>query len=383
MSQPLTLVALSGGVDSAVAALCLLEQGHRVEALHMTNWDESDDFCTAAQDYQDARIACEQLGIPLHRVSFALDYEERVFRSFLDDLRDGLTPNPDVACNREIKFGVLKEYAARLGAGALATGHYARVRSGAEGPQLLRGVDRDKDQSYFLHRVLRSQLQDVTFPLGSLTKQQVRAKAQSAGLDVAAKRDSTGICFIGERPFADFLSRYLDPSPGPIVTLEGDTVGEHSGLAFYTLGQRQGLRIGGRTDSEGTPWYVAAKDADQNALVVVQGHDHPALLSRALTADSVHWISPPRQAQLTAKTRYRQPDQDCRIVDSASGRLEVEFLRPQRAVTPGQWIVFYEGEICLGGARIRSTLPAAEDAARACYNPAPSPPRSTPEVVNE
>lgn len=364
MSQPLTLVALSGGVDSAVAALCLLEQGKRVEALHMTNWDEADDYCTAARDYQDARITCDQLGIPLHRVSFAADYQQRVFRSFLDDLRDGLTPNPDVACNREIKFGVLKEYAARLGADRLATGHYARVRMGAEGPQLLRGIDRDKDQSYFLHRVSRAQLEAVSFPIGSLSKGEVRAKAQAAGLDVATKKDSTGICFIGERPFAEFLRRYLDHAPGPILTLEGETVGEHGGLAFYTLGQRQGLGIGGRADGGAAPWYVAAKDADRNALIVVQGHDHPALQSRALSADSVHWITAPAESQaLTAKTRYRQPDQDCRIVDSHDGRIRVEFPRPQRAVTPGQWIVFYDGDTCLGGARIRSSESATEAAA--------------------
>lgn len=359
MAQPLTLVALSGGVDSAVAALCLLEQGARIEAVHMTNWDEDDDYCTAAQDYQDARTTCEQLGIPLHRVSFATDYRERVFREFLDGLSVGLTPNPDVTCNREIKFGVLKDYATRLGAEAVATGHYVRLRDHAQAPQLLRGVDPGKDQSYFLHRVTPAQLAGVAFPLGHLTKAEVRAKANSAGLEVAAKRDSTGICFIGERPFAEFLAHYVAPAPGPIVTLEEEQVGEHQGLPFYTLGQRQGLGIGGQAGADDTPWYVAAKDADKNALIVVQGHDHPALLSHHLVADSVHWITPPRRhAKLTAKTRYRQPDQDCRIVSSANDRLAVEFSEPQRAITPGQWIVFYENDVCLGGARIISTDPS-------------------------
>lgn len=364
------VVGLSGGVDSAVAALLLKDAGAEVHALHMTNWEDDDGYCTAAADLQDARRICEQLDIPLHHVNFARDYRERVFEHFLSEYRAGRTPNPDVLCNREIKFGVFRSYAKRLGAERLATGHYARVRYIATELQLWKAADRDKDQSYFLHAVTEEALAETVFPLAELTKQDVRGIARDRGLDVFDKKDSTGICFIGERPFRDFLAHYLPARPGPIRTPDGQTLGEHSGLMYYTAGQRQGLGIGGRKGAGDAPWYVAGKDLDENALIVVQG-EHALLYSDELDAADANWIGkPPRALERTnllpcrAKVRYRQPDQECRVRSAADGKLTVSFEQPQRAVAPGQFVVFYQDERCLGGAvidqvRSRTRLRAA------------------------
>lgn len=354
------IVALSGGVDSAVAALLLRDAGHEVECLHMTNW-EDDGQCTSAADFQDARKIARQLGLPLHRVNFTDAYRERVFEQFLAECRAGRTPNPDVLCNREIKFGTLREYARRLGGTSLATGHYARLVVEDGRPHLLKGVDGGKDQSYFLHGVDETAFAEVVFPLGGLLKTDVRARARAANLPSAHKKDSTGICFIGERPFGEFLGRYLPAQPGPIKEPGGRTIGEHCGLAFYTLGQRHGLAIGGLRDFGNEPWYVAEKNTETNSLLVVQGAEHPLLFKNWLTADGIHWINEAPGGwdegialRCTAKTRYRQPDQPCLAVRTGPDALEVVFDSPQRAVTPGQYVVFYSGERCLGGATIRA-----------------------------
>jgi tRNA-specific 2-thiouridylase len=348
---------MSGGVDSSIAAWLLLQQGYEVEGLFMSNWDEDEDgYCTAAQDFQDARQVCERLGIPLHKVSFAGEYRERVFAYFLDEYRAGRTPNPDVLCNREIKFGVCFDYARRLGAEWVATGHYARVRHSPT-VQLLKGRDPLKDQSYFLHAMPAAALAQTLFPIGDMEKTDVRAKARELALPVFDKKDSTGICFIGERPFAEFLQQYLPAQPGDIESIEGRRLGTHRGLMYYTLGQRQGLHIGGRADASEQPWYVADKDLKRNVLIVVQGHDHPALLSRSLRASQATWVagSPPAERfRCTAKVRYRQPDQACEVRALPNGEFVVDFDEPQRAVTPGQYAVFYRDEVCLGGAVIES-----------------------------
>ena len=336
---------MSGGVDSSVAAWLLQQQGYDVQGLFMSNWDEDEDgYCTAAQDYQDARSVCEQLGIPLHKVSFAGEYRDRVFAYFLSEYRAGRTPNPDVLCNREIKFGVCFDYARRLGAEWVATGHYARVGHEPT-PRLLKAVDASKDQTYFLNSMPAQALARTLFPVGELNKADVRRMARELTLPVFDKKDSTGICFIGERPFAEFLER-LDAT-----RLRGQ-IGEHRGLMYYTLGQRQGLGIGGRHDSSDDPWYVVDKDLHRNVLVVAQGHDHPSLLSRRLTASQLAWVAgePPASTfRCTAKVRYRQTDQHCAVRVRPDGTCEVEFDEPQRAVTPGQYVVFYRGEECLGG----------------------------------
>ncbi|MCP5340292.1 MAG: tRNA 2-thiouridine(34) synthase MnmA [Sinobacteraceae bacterium] len=365
LSHPRIVVGLSGGVDSAVAALLLQRAGWEVHGLFMSNWDEDDAYCTAAADFQDARRCCEILDIPLHRVSFAAEYRERVFAAFLAAQRAGRTPNPDVLCNREIKFGVCLEHARRLGATAFATGHYARRANAADGPQLLKARDLAKDQSYFLHAIERASLAATHFPLGELGKAEVRHLARATGLPVHDKPDSTGICFIGERPFREFLAGWLPSRPGPIETADGQRLGEHRGIAFYTLGQRGGLEIGGRAGFEERPWYVAAKDPARDALVVVQDHDHPLLLSRGLLTETAHWlIEPPGTAfDAQVKVRYRQPDQAARIEPLADGRLRVSFAQPQRAVTPGQSCVLYDGDRCLGGAVIDATVPVAGDLA--------------------
>jgi len=360
------IVGMSGGVDSAVAALLLRDAGHPVQGLFMSNWEDDDDaYCTTATDFQDARRVCEALGIPLHRVSFAAQYRERVFSHFLSEYAAGRTPNPDVLCNREIKFGVCLDYMHRLGASWIATGHYAQVRHTASGPQLLKAADAAKDQSYFLHGVTASALEKTLFPIGELHKAQVRRLAHAAGLPVYDKPDSTGICFIGERPFQEFLSRYLHVEPGPIENDGGQVIGEHRGLALYTLGQRSGLGLGGRAGSAAAPWYVAAKDSARNALIVVQHQDHPLLLSDAFDVEQMHWLNSDDAADqpiaCAVKTRYRQSDLSCTVrlsgVQSAvnetnvagDGIWRVTLSEPARAVTPGQYAVFYSGARCLGG----------------------------------
>ena len=361
-SKTSVIVALSGGVDSAVAALLLRDQGHEVQCVHMTNW-EDDGYCNAARDYQDARRVCRRLGVPLHRVNFTREYAERVFAQFLAELERGLTPNPDVLCNREIKFGVLRSWARRLGGERLATGHYARLgRNGSE-TRLLKARDANKDQTYFLHAVDGADFRDVVFPLGELVKNEVRELARRAQLPVAEKKDSTGICFIGERPFGEFLKGYLPTAPGPIRTPAGDLLGEHDGLAFYTLGQRHGLGIGGVRGHDEKPWYVAEKRHDRNELIVVQDHDHRRLAHDCVRAAHVHWINSAPDSlnsgdklRCTAKTRYRQSDQACTVTAAGNGRVDVEFDESVRAITPGQYIVFYSEDRCLGGA----TISAAE-----------------------
>lgn len=356
MNDKAIIVGLSGGVDSAVAALLLKRAGHRVEGLFMDNWAEDDDgYCTAASDFQDARAVCAELDIPLHRASFAEEYRERVFAHFLDEYRAGRTPNPDVVCNREIKFGALLEYALRLGATQLATGHYARTRDGL----LLTAADADKDQTYFLHQVPRASLRHSLFPLGDLNKTEVRAIARDAGFGNFAKKDSTGICFIGERPFREFLKRYLPAQPGDIVDDAGTVVGQHHGLMFYTLGQRAGLGIGGVAGHAEAPWYVLGKDLDANRLVVGQDHDHPRLLSAGLVADALTWVDAPPDTggSYQARIRHRQTLQDCSVTLDAT-HMHVAFDQPQRAVTPGQYVVLYDSDQCLGGGVIVDRVPA-------------------------
>jgi len=354
------MIALSGGVDSAVAALLLKQQGYAVEALHMTNWEDDEAYCTAARDFQDARAVCEELAIPLHRVNFSQAYRDQVFADFLREYAAGRTPNPDVLCNREIKFGLFLDYARRLGASRMATGHYAR--SASEPTRLLRGRDAGKDQSYFLHAVAGKALAHCLFPLGELQKAQVRELATSSGLPVNNKRDSTGICFIGERPFREFLQGYLQAPEGRMLTPDGQDMGPHVGLMFYTRGQRQGLGIGGSAGHAGDAWYVAGKDAHHNVLTVVQGRDHPALWDGALVTGQPSWVagepaalSAEGELACTAKTRYRQQDARCRVTRRADASLSVEFEEPQWAVTPGQYAVFYRGDECLGGAVIEGT----------------------------
>ncbi|MEM7764230.1 MAG: tRNA 2-thiouridine(34) synthase MnmA [Pseudomonadota bacterium] len=348
------IVGMSGGVDSSVTAWLLKQQGMVVEALHMTNWEADDEYCSAAEDLQDARRVCEQLDIPLHHVNFASDYRQRVFDYFLDEYRRGRTPNPDVLCNREIKFGVFAQYAKRLGADFLATGHYARTTLSAEKTLLLKGVDPNKDQTYFLHAVPGTAFANTLFPLGELAKPRVRELATEAGLATHRKKDSTGICFIGERPFREFLSRYLPAQPGDILDTDGQLVGTHSGLMYYTLGQRQGLGIGGQKHAADAPWFVARKDLPSNTLIVTQDKQHPDLHHDRLRCDAPHWINgaAPVGARLTAKIRHRQPDQWCRVDYDANGALIVAFETLQWAVACGQYVVLYDGDTCLGGGAI-------------------------------
>lgn len=356
-SSPLVIVGMSGGVDSSVAAYLLLQQGYRVEGLFMSNWEEDEDgYCTAAEDFQDARKVCDQLGIALHKVSFAKEYRDRVFAHFLSEYQAGRTPNPDVLCNREIKFGVCFDYAQRLGADLFATGHYARVVHQPT-PQLLRGLDAGKDQSYFLHAMPSSALAKTLFPVGELHKDKVRQIAKQLALPTHDKKDSTGICFIGERPFVEFLSKYLPAQPGEIRSIAGELLGRHTGLMYYTLGQRQGLGIGGKSGHDEAPWFVAKKDLKTNQLIVVQGHDHPELQQSSLDAVELSWIAghpPSVEFSCTAKVRYRQADQPCSVTIQDNHSARVEFGVPQRATTPGQYVVFYEGDVCLGGGVIIS-----------------------------
>lgn len=348
------VVGLSGGVDSTVAALLLQRRGHAVTGLFMKNWEEDDDagYCAAAEDLADATAIAGQLGIPLHTVNFAAEYWDRVFERFLAEYRAGRTPNPDVLCNSEIKFRAFLDHARGLGARRIATGHYARTDRRSDGIHLLKGRDPAKDQSYFLHRLDQEQLASALFPLGGLTKTEVRGIARELGLATSDKRDSTGICFIGEQPFRAFLGRFLPAQPGDIRTTDGALLGRHHGLMYYTLGQRKGLGIGGRRDGNEAPWYVVEKDLEHNILVVAQGVDHPLLFSAGVTVGDVHWIAPtppPMPLRCMAKIRYRQADQPCRLTPLEDARLLVTFERPQRAATPGQYAVFYDGEACLGG----------------------------------
>jgi tRNA-specific 2-thiouridylase len=354
------VVGLSGGVDSAVAALLLKQAGHRVTAVFMKNWDEDDaaGYCPAAADLEDARNICSILDVELKTVSFSSEYWDRVFTRFLDEYRAGRTPNPDIVCNREIKFRAFLDYCLDMGADAIATGHYAQLENNMLA-RLLKGADSSKDQTYFLHTLDQSQLARTLFPVGHLDKRRVREIAEQNGFPNHAKKDSTGICFIGERKFSDFLAHYLPRLPGEIRTLDDEVIGIHQGLVFYTLGQRQGLGIGGQKDAGGEPWYVARKEPATNVLRVVQGVDHPALFSRQLLAGQLHWISgssPALPLSCTARIRYQQEDQPCIITSGHAGECIVDFRQPQRAVTPGQSVVFYAGEECLGGGIIeRST----------------------------
>lgn len=363
MSVKKVVIGMSGGVDSSVAAWLLKEQGYEVLGLFMKNWEDDDDseYCSSRQDWLDAASVADLIGIDIEAVNFAAEYRERVFAEFLREYSAGRTPNPDVLCNAEIKFKAFLDHALTLGADYIATGHYARVRrtdeaDGSARFQLLKAQDKSKDQSYFLHRLVQAQLAQTLFPLGELTKQQVRDIAHDLGLPTAAKKDSTGICFIGERPFREFLNRYLPTQPGPIMTEDGQHVGEHHGLAFYTLGQRKGLGIGGvrgRQQEDGTApaWYSARKDLAANTLYVVQGHDHPWLLSRELRAQDASWIAgtAPADGRYMAKTRYRQHDTPCTLYSSECGQFRLEFEQSQWAVTPGQSAVLYDGDVCLGG----------------------------------
>ena len=358
-SRQHVFVALSGGVDSAVAALRLKESGMRVSALFMKNWEEDDEgaYCAAAEDLEDARLVCESLDVPLHTVNFSFEYWERVFARFLSEYRKGRTPNPDVLCNREVKFEVFAEHARDLGATSIATGHYARVECRTGTWRLLKGIDENKDQSYFLHALTQTQLAGSLFPLGAMRKTEVRRIAREAGLPCSDKKDSTGICFIGERPFRRFLERYVDPSPGPMVDSEGNMVGRHDGLSYYTIGQRQGLRIGGRAGGSGAPWYVYGKEAAENRLRVAQGREHPALYCREVVAEDVHWIagSPPLlPLECRGRIRYRQPDQGCVVFPEEGERIRVRFDTPQWAAAPGQSLVLYHEDACLGGAVIQN-----------------------------
>ena len=368
------VVGMSGGVDSSVAAWLLKQQGFEVIGVFMKNWedDDTDDYCTSRADLVDAASVADVLGIELEAVNFAAEYRERVFAHFLREYEAGRTPNPDVLCNSEIKFSAFLDYALRLGADAIATGHYARVRRAPDDPgrvELCKAVDDTKDQSYFLHRLTQRQLAPVLFPLGEIAKRDVRTIARREGIPTYAKKDSTGICFIGERPFRDFLARYLPRTPGPIVTPEGARVGEHQGLAYYTLGQRQGLGIGGTRDGSAAPWFVAGKDLARNTLLVVQGHDHALLYRRDVEAIDMHWIAgraPALPLRAGAKPRYRMPDAACTLT-AADGRQRAVFDAAQWAPTPGQYLVLYDGDVCLGGAVIATSqsLAATADAAPA------------------
>lgn len=352
---------MSGGVDSSVAAYLLLQQGCKVEGLFMKNWEEDDgtEYCTALEDMADAQSICDNLGIPLHTANFAAEYWDNVFEHFLHEYKAGRTPNPDVLCNKEIKFKAFLEYACELGADYIATGHYAQRSEDLQSAKLMKGLDANKDQSYFLHAVSGKQLAKTLFPIGAMEKPQVRQIAEQQGFINHNKKDSTGICFIGERRFSDFLEQYIPAKPGKIITDSGDVIGDHRGLMFYTLGQRQGIGIGGLKDHTESPWYVVKKDLEKNTLVVAQGNNHPLLFTQSLNCSKVDWVSgtaPALPFRCTAKTRYRQPDQACIIKNQPEGRgYLVSFANKQRAVTPGQSVVFYDTLNCLGGGVIEST----------------------------
>lgn len=360
--QKKVIVGMSGGVDSSVSAYILQQQGYQVEGLFMKNWEEDDDtdYCTAAADLADAQAVCDKLGIKLHKINFAAEYWDNVFEHFLQEYKAGRTPNPDILCNKEIKFKAFLEYAAEdLGADYIATGHYVRRRGDDENAQLLRGLDGNKDQSYFLYTLSHKQVGQSLFPVGELEKPVVRQIAEDLGLVTAKKKDSTGICFIGERKFKDFLARYLPAQPGDIRTVDGEVIGRHDGLMYHTLGQRKGLRIGGLKNAGDEAWYVVDKDLEHNELIVAQGHNHPRLFSKGLSAGQLHWVDrqPLKQPlRCTVKTRYRQQDVPCQIIPLNDDLIEVRFDEPQIAVTPGQSAVFYLDELCLGGGIIEQRL---------------------------
>lgn len=352
------IVGMSGGVDSSVAALLLQRQGHNVQGLFMKNWEEDDDehYCSATEDLNDAAQIADQLGISLRTRNFSAEYWDKVFESFLAGYRIGHTPNPDIICNKEIKFKAFLDYALELGAEFIATGHYARIKYANGHYRLLKAIDINKDQTYFLHTLNQQQLSHSLFPLGELIKSDVRQLAKEMRFSNHAKKDSTGICFIGERKFKEFLSRYLPAQPGEIHNTEGKNIGQHQGLMYYTLGQRQGLGIGGLAGSSGKPWYVVDKDMHNNILIITQGSDHPSLYKSSLTANQLHWIVEPPQTlpyRCQAKIRYRQSDQECTITKLEETECAVKFDNPQWAITPGQSVVFYDGNQCLGGGIIQ------------------------------
>ena len=354
MTKHKVVVGLSGGVDSSVAAWLLKQQGHEVSGVFMKNWEDDDDdaHCSSREDWVDAVSVADVLGIEIEQVNFAGEYKDRVFAHFLQEYQAGRTPNPDVLCNNEIKFAAFLDHALKSGADRIATGHYAGVREVDGLFQLLKGEDGTKDQSYFLHRLNQQQLAKSLFPLASLTKREVRAIAEREGIPTWNKKDSTGICFIGERPFREFLERYVPRAPGVMRTPDGAVVGEHQGIAFYTIGQRNGLKIGGQAGGDGEPWFVARKDPQLNELTVVQGHDHPLLLRESVEIENTHWIAgtdPHTHWVYAAKTRYRQEDAACSLGWLRGGKALIEFAEPQWAVTPGQYAVVYESKVCLGG----------------------------------
>ncbi len=354
------IIGLSGGVDSTVSALLLQEQGYSVQGLFMKNWDDEDegDYCDSERDFIDVKKICQQLDIPLYPRNFVTEYWDNVFSYFLDEYRAGRTPNPDVMCNKEIKFKVFLQHALELGADYIATGHYAGIEKRDGYFHLMKAFDKNKDQTYFLYTLGQEALSRTLFPLNHIDKPEVRRIAEKHNFVNANKKDSTGICFIGERNFREFLSRYLPAQPGPMITPEGTPMGEHQGLMYYTLGQRQGLGIGGSNDSSGEPWFVVGKELKNNTLVVAQGHDHPWLFSQQLKASQLHWtsgVTPSIPLHCQAKTRYRQADQACCITAIDGEQITVEFDQSQRAVTPGQSVVFYQGEECLGGGIIESS----------------------------
>ncbi|WP_042144024.1 tRNA 2-thiouridine(34) synthase MnmA [Pseudoalteromonas sp. '520P1 No. 412'] len=356
------IVGMSGGVDSSVSAYLLMQQGYQVEGLFMKNWeeDDTDEYCAASEDLKDAQAVCDKLGIELHTVNFAAEYWDNVFEYFLAEYKAGRTPNPDIMCNKEIKFKAFLQFAAQaLKADYIATGHYVRRTENNGKFQLLRGLDDNKDQSYFLYALSHEHIAQTLFPVGELEKPEVRRIAEEQNLITHNKKDSTGICFIGERKFKDFLQKYLPAQPGKIEDTDGNQVGDHEGLMYHTLGQRKGLMIGGMKEGSGEPWYVVDKDMDQNVLVVGQGKNHPRLFSNGLMANQLDWLDrtgPKGTKRCTVKTRYRQTDLPCTLLVSEDGYARVLFDEPQSSVTPGQSAVFYDGEVCLGGGIIDSVI---------------------------